>query len=120
MFAPDQIASGQNVAPLVVAAHLQQTTMALMEHQVIVGLQQLVIEFDERKAFRALKPGAIGVGADHFVDPKMAANVAQKLDVMELEQPIGIVGSHAGIAVKLQVALKLTENAVTVCTNRLK
>ena len=48
---PDEINAGQDVAPLIAAAHLQCAFVSIVQHQKIVCLQQRITEFGKRNAF---------------------------------------------------------------------
>jgi hypothetical protein len=92
--APNEVGPGQNVAPLVVSTHLQGTSVFAVEDQVVVGLQDLVVEFDEGQAlFHALP---VGLGRKHAIDAEMAADVAQEGQVVERSQPFRVV-DHDGV-----------------------
>src|SRR5215510_4244589 len=44
----NELNSSNHVAPLVVSPDLEHAAIALKEHQKVIGLQQLVVELDER------------------------------------------------------------------------
>ena len=68
-----------------------------MELDEIVGLQDHVIEFEKRQFLLALEPQLHRIEGEHPVDGKVAADVAQEVDVIERVEPVGIVG-HDRIA----------------------
>ena len=80
-----------DVAPLVGAAHLQHAAVALMQFDEIVGLQDHVVEFEEREFLLPIEPQLHGIEAQHAVDREVAADVAQEVDVVERVQPVGVV-----------------------------
>src|SRR5260370_17003714 len=51
----NQINSGENVSPLIAAAHLQSATMPVIENEVIVGLQQWIAELSKTNTFFVLQ-----------------------------------------------------------------
>ena len=58
----------------------------------VVALHYHVVEFKERKTFfHAL---LVALGAEHVVDREACAHVAQKLYIIELEQPVLVVDEH--------------------------
>src|SRR3546814_5178009 len=63
----------------------------------VVGLQDHVVEFEEAERLLALQPQLHGVEAEHAVDREMPAVVAQEVDILQLVDPVGIIGHH-GIA----------------------
>ena len=75
---------------------MQHAAVALVELDEVIGLQDHVIEFEEGQLLLPLEPQLDGIEGEHAVDGKMPADVAQKIDVIEPVQPIGIVG-HDGI-----------------------
>ena len=92
-----EIDAGNDVAPLIGAAHLQRAAVALVEFDEIVGLQHHVIEFEERQFLLAVEPHLDRVEGEHAVDREVLADIAQEIDVVERVQPVGIVG-HDGVA----------------------
>ncbi len=92
----NEIRAGQDVAPLIVTADLQGTAVLAVEDEVIVGLQDLVIEFDERKAL--FHTHFIGLGRQHAIDAEVTADVAQEGEVVEGGQPIGVVDHNRLVA----------------------
>ncbi len=100
--AADEIDPGQDVAPLIVPAHLQRAMMLAIERQVVVGLEELVVELDEGQAL--LQPLLVGLGGQHPVDAEMAADVPEERDVVEGQEPVGVVHGDGVRAVKVKVA----------------
>ena len=95
-----EIDAVDDIAPLVRAAHLQHAAVAAVQLDEIVGLQDHVIEFEERQLLLALEPQLDGIEREHAVDREVAADVAQEIDVVERVEPVGIVGHHRiGLAV---------------------
>ena len=92
-----EIDAVDNVAPLIRAAHLQHAAVTLVQLHEIVGLQNHVVEFEERQLLLAVEPKLDRVERQHAVDREVAADVAQEIDVIERVQPVGIVG-HDGVA----------------------
>ena len=96
-----QINAGDDIAPLVRAAHLQQAAVAAVKLHEIIGLQAHVVEFDEGELLVALKPHLHRIHGQHAVDREVAAHVAQEVDVVQRRQPLRIVGHDrvgAGVA----------------------
>jgi hypothetical protein len=92
-----EIDAVDDVAPLIGAAHLQHAAGALVELDEVVGLQDHVVEFEERQLLLAVEPHLHRVEAQHAVDREMPADVAQEVDVVERIEPVGVVG-HQRIA----------------------
>ena len=82
--------------PLVVAAALHDAVV-LLEHVVeVVALHYHVVELEEAQTL--LHALLVALGAQHVVDGEAGADVAQQLDIVELEQPVGVV-EHESLAV---------------------
>ena len=97
---PAEIDAGDDVAPLVGPAHLQRHPIALVELGEIVSLQAHVVELEEGKLLLALKPQLDRIHGQHAIDREMPPDVAQELDVVELGEPVGVVGhDRVGLAV---------------------
>ena len=92
-----EIDAVDDVAPLVRAAHLQHAAVAPVKLDEVVGLQDHVVEFEERQFLLAFQPHLDRVEREHAVDREVTADVAQEVDVVERVEPVGIVGHH-GIA----------------------
>ena len=95
-----EVDAGDDVAPLVGSAHLQVAADAPVELDEVVGLQQHVVELDERQLLLALEPHARRVHRQHAIDREVLADIAQELDVVERRQPLGVV-DHDGIGLAL-------------------
>ena len=81
-----------------------------MQLDEIVGLQDHVVEFEERQLLVALEAHAHAVEGQHAVDREMAPDIAQELDVVELRQPLGVV-DHQRIAAAIAEADEARERA---------
>jgi hypothetical protein len=101
----DEIDAGQNIAPLVVAAHLERALAGPEEVQEIIGLEQLIIELDEGQTLLHAHP--VGLGGQHPVDAEMAPDVAQESHIIQGQEPIGVVDGDSPPPVEIQVAVKL-------------
>ena len=110
--AADQVDAGKDVPPLVVAAHLRRASALAEQHQIVVGLEQLVVELDERKPL--FQPLLVGLGGEHTVDAEMDADVAQEPDIVQGQQPVRIVHWLGAAPVKVKVAVHLGVDAGTV------
>ncbi len=89
--------------PLVRAAHLQNAAVALVEFDEIIGLQAHVIEFEERQFLVAFEPHLDGVHRQHAIDRKMPPDLAEKIDVVEAHQPVGVIGHDSVFAALAEV-----------------
>jgi hypothetical protein len=115
-----QIDPGDDIAPLVRAAHLQLAAEAPRQLQKIVGLQNEVVEFEKAERLVAVEPEAHAVLRQHAVDREMAADIAQEWDVMQLVQPVGVVDHDrvAGAVAEMQVVGEDLADAGHVMGNR--
>ena len=73
-----------DIAPLVGAAHLQIAAVAARQFDVVVGLADHVVEFEEGHRLLAVEPQLDRIEGQHAVDREMPADIAQELDVAEL------------------------------------
>src|SRR5215831_12778691 len=70
----DEVDPSDQVAPLIVSAYLEHAAIALEEHQKIIGLQQLVVELEERQPrFQTL---LVRLERQHTIDAEMPTNIA--------------------------------------------
>jgi hypothetical protein len=98
--------------PLVVAAELHVAAVVLEQIVEVVGLHDHVVEFQEAES--ALHALLVALRAEHVVDREACADVPQKLHIVELQQPVGIV-DHDGLArPKVNKPLHLLFEAVAV------
>ena len=81
----------------------------------VVGLHDHVVEFQERKTlFHAL---LIALGAQHIVHREARAHLAQQLNIVEIQQPVGVI-DHDGLALaEVDEALHLALEALCVVVN---
>ena len=75
---------------------MQRAIIASVQFEEIIGLQNHVVEFQKAQRLLALEAQFHAVETHHAIDRKMAAIVAQKLDVIELGKPVVII-DHNGI-----------------------
>ena len=78
--------------------HPHRAAVAAVQFHEVVGLEDHVVELQERQFLVALEPHADAVHGHHPVDGEMPADVAQHLDVVELRQPRGVVDHGGGVA----------------------
>ena len=102
-----------NVAPLVGAAHLQPAADTLVELDEVIGLQDHVVEFEERQRLLAVEPESHGIESEHAVDGEMPADIAQEIDVVDLHQPVGVVDHDrvAGAAAEFEIGREIAPDA---------
>ena len=68
----------------------------MLEHVVeVVALHDHVVEFEEGQAL--LHPLLVALGAQHVVDREAGTHVTQQLDVVQVQQPVGVI-QHQGLA----------------------
>ena len=87
-----EVSAHDDVAPLVRAAHLRDAVVAAMQFQEVIGLQDHVIELEEGERLVAIEAQLHRVHGEHAVDREMPANVAQQRNVLEIVQPVGVIG----------------------------
>src|SRR5699024_2311609 len=89
--APNQVEPCGDVSPLVRATGLQCATVASVELDVVVGLQEYVTELGVAHSF-AGQAGLDRVTSKHLVDAEMLAHVTHQLQGTEFGEPVGVVG----------------------------
>jgi hypothetical protein len=102
--APRQLDAGDDVAPLVGAAHLQFAVEAAAQLEEVVGLQDQVVEFEKGQRLIAVEPQLDAVLRQHAVDREMPADIAQQRDVAQFVEPVGVIDHDrvAGPVAELQ------------------
>ena len=117
LLAADEVRAGQYVAPLVVAAQLHAAAVPAEQLQEVVALHQHVVEFQEGQAL--LHALLVALGRQHAVDREVHAHLAQEVHVVEVEQPVGVVGDD-GLAVgEVEEAAHLRLDALDVVVDLL-
>lgn len=86
--------------------------MTLVELEEIIALQELIVEFNERKA--SFQPHLVRFEGEHPVDGEMPAYIAEEVDVVEIGQPVLIVVRVQGLPVEGHEIVKLREKAAGV------
>ena len=113
--AADQFRTAEHVGPLVVAAELHVAAVVLEEVVEVVGLHDHVVEFQEGKPL--LHALLIALGAQHIVHREARAHLAQQLDIVEIQQPVGVV-DHDGLTLaEVDKTLHLALEALGVVVN---
>ncbi len=78
----------------------------------VVGLHDHVVEFQERKTlFHAL---LIALGTQHVIYGEARAHLAQKLNIVEAQQPVGIIHHDSLALAEIDEALHLALEALSV------
>ena len=95
LLAADEVRAGEDVAPLVVAAHFQYAAVFLVQHKEIVALHQHVAHFKECKA--ALHALLVAFCGKHPVNAEQGTYVAHELKEVERMQPAGVVFYYGGV-----------------------
>ena len=95
LLAADEVGARQNVAPLVVAAQLELAAVLAEEHQKVIRLHEHIVEFEEGEPL--LHAGTVALRREHLVDGEIRADLAQKVDVIEVEEPVGIVDDDGAV-----------------------
>ena len=108
----DELGAAQHVGPLVVAAELHVAAVVLEQVVEVVGLHDHIVELQEGQAL--LHALLIALGPEHVVHREAGAHVPQQVDIVELQQPVGVV-HHLGLPLaELDEALHLLLEAVAV------
>ena len=78
-----------NIAPLIVSAELHHTTITPVELKEVIALHQHVVQLKEREA--ALQTLLVALKRQHAVNGEMHPNLTEKINVVEIQQPISVV-----------------------------
>ena len=88
----DKLCAAEHICPLVVTAELHIAAVLFKEHIKVVGLHYHIVELKEcESSFHTL---LIALKGEHFVYREARAYLAQNVDIVEVEQPVGIVDYH--------------------------
>ena len=80
--------------------------MAAPEFDEVVGLEDHVVELQERERLLAVEALFHGFEAEHPVDREVPAVVAQEGDVVKRVEPVGVVGHQGRVVAEVQEALE--------------
>ena len=106
-----EVDAGDDIAPLIGAAHLCDAAVALVQLHEIVCLQAHVVELDEGQFLIAFEAQLHRIHRHHAIDGKMPADIAQEVDVVELGQPFCVVG-HDGVRLAVAELQEFREDAL--------
>ena len=113
--AADELRAREHVGPLVVTAELHVAVVALKELIEVKGLHEHIVKLEERESL--LHAVLIALRAKHVVDREMGADVADKFNVVQVPEPVGIV-HHSRLALaELDEAGHLALKALAVLVN---
>ena len=70
---------------------MQLAVTGACEDEEVVGLDDHVVELQQRQRLLAREPLTNGVEGEHAVDREMRPEVTQKIDVADAVQPFGVV-----------------------------
>ena len=76
---------------------MQQTLFAPAQLIKVIGLQQHVIEFQKAQILFSLQSLTDGFGLEHFIDGKMPSDVSEKINVVEILQPVIIMNEESSV-----------------------
>ncbi len=82
---------GDNVAPLVGAAHLQFAAEASGQLDKVIGLQYEIVEFEKGQRLVAFEAQPHAVLRQHAIDREVPPDIAQQRDVTQFVEPVGVV-----------------------------
>ena len=88
--------AGNNVAPLVASANLENAAVAFIEMDEVEGLHQHVPHLQKREA-ALLEPIGIGFGGKHGIHVEVDAHQTHEIHVAVLFHPICVVQYHGWI-----------------------
>ena len=107
-----ELGSAEHIAPLIIAAELHVAAVVLEQIVEIVALHYHIVELKETQTlFHTL---LIALGTKHIVDGEAGADLAKKFDIIEVEEPVGVV-HHLSLALaEVDKTLHLASEALGV------
>ena len=116
--AADQLRAAQHVAPLVITAELHIAAVVLEEVVEVIALHDHVVELQEAEAlFHAL---LVALGPEHIVDAEAGTHIPQQIDIVQLQQPVGVVDHDGLVLAEVDETLHLALEAVAVVLDGLR
>jgi hypothetical protein len=114
--APNQIHARRDVSPLIAPTHLQRARKAIVQHEIVVCLQQGVAELGVGDSFVTLGAPLHRFFCEHRIHGEVFSHVTHELDRAELREPLTVVHKASGIGaiVEIQKASELRANAGNV------
>ena len=110
--AADELRAAQHIRPLVVAAELHVAAVVLEQMIEVVGLHDHVVELQEGQAlFHAL---LVALSTEHVIDREAGADLPQEFDIIEIQQPVGIVDHDGFTFAEINESLHLTLEALGI------
>ena len=108
----DELRAAKHVAPLIVAAKLHVAAIFLEKMVEIIALHDHVVELKEAQTlFHAL---LVALGTEHVVHAEACTDLAQKLNIIEIEQPVGVVDHDGLVLAEFDEAFHLVAEALGV------
>ena len=95
LLAADEVCAAKDVAPLVVAAHLETAAVFAVEHEKVVALHEHIAHLKEGEP--ALHALLVAFRAEHLVHGEMHADVAHEIEEVEVPKPFRVVGEDGGV-----------------------
>ena len=114
---PDQVRTAEHVAPLVVSAHFEAAAVAMEQLQEVVALHQHVGELQEAEAVLGRHTGLVAVRGEHLVDGELGADIAHKLDEVQVAQPVAVIDDDGVSFAEIQETGHLLFDALHVAVN---
>ena len=75
----------------------------------VIGLKDHVVELKKRELLLTIKAQLDGLETKHAVNREVASDITQEVDIIQLIQPLGIVG-HQGCIVAFTKVQELAEH----------
>ena len=84
----------------------------------VIALHDHIVEFQEGKTlFHAL---LVALGTKHVIDREAGAHIAQQIDIIELQEPVGVVDHDGLVVAEFNEAFHLMFETLTVVLNGLR
>ena len=99
----DQVHAGQDVAPLVRAAHLKLAAVLVVQHEIVVSLEQHVAELRVRDPLLPVHPSRDRLLTQHVVDGEVLAHISQEVGQPDLPQPVCVVDNARRVGLRVEV-----------------
>ena len=102
-FPADQLDTGGNIPPLIRAARLNRAAVVFIQVIKVIRLKKAVTELGKRNPVFTVDPTFNRVLREHGVDNKMLPDTAEKIDQVQLVEPISVVHDPRGVGFNLEI-----------------
>ncbi len=91
-----EICTGQDVAPLIISAHLETAVVMFEQVPEVICLEQHIVKL--YKAQPGFQPCPVTFRCKHPVHTKMPPDISEKFYIGEIREPVSVI-DHYGLSV---------------------